>query len=135
MHSVERKGRGAEIVAEAGLLEEAVEQLVEGLSDAQGNDSPGEVVHSIETEADSIEGLVKEFLEEIVFLQDSSGAVVSKLQSLKVEDRELNWKASAEALVEPINPGMNVNKASNVSADRIDVETGDGWRLKAFIFL
>lgn len=135
MHSVEKKGRGAEIVAEAGSLEQAVEQLVEGLADAQGNDSPGEAVHSIEAEADSIEGLVKQFLDEIVFLQDSSGVVVSELKTLAVEDNDLNWKASAEALVEPVSPGMDVNKASNVSADRLDVETGDGWRLKTFIFL
>lgn len=94
--------------AEGESKEEALKEVVKAFAEIVGGDTDGEYHHSISVEAESLESMFYDFLDELIFLQDSEGVVISHAEELTLDQPETGWKLEATVLTDNITSDMNL---------------------------
>ncbi|MFB6158188.1 MAG: archease [Candidatus Nanohalobium sp.] len=117
----------------AGSLEEAFSEVTRAFSEVVKGDR-GSGVHSVSVESESLEALLFDFLDRLIFLQDTEGVAVSHAESLDVEETENGYRLEADVAVDSITSGMNFTdvKAPTYNEMRVDYEDGQ-WVLEAVL--
>lgn len=127
-HTADEKFR-----AQGESLEEAFKQSTKAFSEIVKGDS-GEVKHGIEIESESHEALLFDFLERLIFLQDTEGVAVADAEKLEIEETNEGYILTAQIVTDPITSGMNYTdiKAPTYNEMKVDYEDGN-WVLEAVL--
>mgnify|MGYP006279951963 CR=1 FL=1 len=127
-HTADEKFR-----ASGQSLEEAFSEATEAFSEIVKGDE-GSVRHSIEVESESHEALLFDFLDKLIFLQDTEGVAVSYAENLEIEETDSGHSLTADIVTDPITPGMNYTdiKAPTYNEMKVAVEEGN-WVLEAVL--
>jgi len=114
-------------------LEEAFKEATKAFSEIVKGDE-GSTHHSIEVESESHEALLFDFLDKLVFLQDTEGVAVSYAEEISIEEDENEYVLTADIVTDPITPGMNYTdiKAPTYNEMKVGFEDGD-WVLEAVL--
>lgn len=124
----------AKFRAEGETLEEAFEEVVNAFAEIVGN-SGGEYHHEVEVEAENLEALLFDFLDRLIFLQDSDEVVVANAEKLTIKEKESSYSLKASIAVDTIEPGMSLVdvKGPTYSEMKVDYEEGAGWVAQAVL--
>ena len=124
----------AKFRAEGETLEEAFSQVVEAFADIVGN-SGGEYHHEVEVESENLEALLFDFLDRMIFLQDSEEVVVASAEKLDIEEKTDSYSLEASIYVDTIEPGMSLVdiKGPTYSEMKVDYEEDAGWIAQAVL--
>ncbi|MFB6241904.1 MAG: archease [Candidatus Nanosalina sp.] len=115
--------------------EEAFSEAVEAFSEIVGGDS-GMYTHSVEVKSEGLDPLLFDFLDELIFLQDTENVVVSHASELKMEELEDGWKLSAEIMVDDITPEVHKLDVKGPTYSEMEVEYDEersAWVTQAVI--
>ncbi len=128
-HTADEKFR-----ATGETIEEAFEDAAKAFSEIVKGEN-GKVRHSIEIESESLEALLFDFLDRLIFLQDTEGVAVSHARNMEVEELEQGYGLEADIMVEPITPAMNFTdvKAPTYNEMVAEYREGEGWTLEAVL--
>lgn len=124
----------AKFRATGKTLEEAFSEAVKAFSEITGG-AGGMYRHEIEVESENLQALLFDFLDRLIFLQDTEGVLVSHASELEIE--EINhgdsYRLEAEVLVDMITGegGMDI-KAPTYNEMKVDHEDGE-WILEAVL--
>jgi len=120
--------------AEAPTKKEAFKEAVKAFAEIVGGDTEGMYTHSIKVESENLEALLYDFLDELIFLQDSEGVVISHAKSLDFEELENGFRIKADILVDVITADMSLLdiKAPTYNEMRIDYRD-EKWVLEAVL--
>lgn len=120
------------VVAET--REEAFEEAVRAFADIVGGEA-GRQLHTIEVESEGLEPLLFDFLDELIFLQDTENVVVSHADKLDLESLDNGWKITADIKVNKITSEVHKLdiKGPTYSEMQVSYEEGEGWVLQAVI--
>lgn len=118
---------------EGETIEEAFSEVVKAFSEIVGGEG-GMYHHEIKVEAEGYEPLLFDFLDELIFLQDTEGVVVSYAEDLKIEDTDEGHRLTAKIAVDDITDSMSPMdvKAPTYSEMKVDYENGK-WSLQAVL--
>ena len=94
--------------ADGPTKEEALKEVVRAFAEIVGGDAHGEYHHQISVEAESLESLLYDFLDELIFLQDSEGVVISHAEEMGLKQQGDSWKLEATVLTDIITSDMNL---------------------------
>lgn len=127
-HTADEKFR-----AEGEKLEKAFSEAVKAFSEIVKGDT-GEAKHGIEIESENTEALLFDFLDKLIFLQDTEGVAVSHAEHLEIQEKEDAYKLEAEIMTDPITPGMNYTdiKAPTYNEMKVGYEDGN-WFVEAVL--
>jgi len=124
----------AKFRVKAKSKEEAFKQVVKAFSEIVGGES-GNQVHSIDVESKALEPLLFDFLDELIFLQDTENIVVSHAKDLAVESLDRGWRIEADIKVDVITSQVHVMdvKGPTYSEMKVGYEQREGWIVEAVI--
>jgi SHS2 domain-containing protein len=118
---------------EGETVEEAFSEVVKAFSEIVGGEG-GMYHHDIEVESEGYEALLFDFLDELIFLQDTEGVVVSYAEKLEVEETEKGHRLTAEILVDDISDTMSPMDIKAPTYSEMKVNRQDGkWILEAVL--
>lgn len=129
-HSADEKFR-----AQGQTLEEAFKNVVKAISEIVGGGT-GQYRHTIEVESENLDALLYDFIDELIFLQETEGVTVSHTPKINVKDLKQNgWKINATIKVDPIKPGKTALdlKSPTYNEMKTDYIQNEGWTLEAVI--
>ncbi|MFB6144631.1 MAG: archease [Candidatus Nanohaloarchaea archaeon] len=128
-HTADAKFRAA-----GAELEDAFKSAVEAFAEIVGTEG-GEYRHEIEVESENLEALLFDFLDRLIFLQDSEGVVIAEAEELEIDEKEDSYRLEAKLLVDSIEPGMSLVdvKGPTYSEMEVDYVEGEGWTLQAVL--
>jgi len=124
----------AKFQATAESLEEVFEETVRAFSEIVGGKG-GNTRHDINIESESHESLLFDFLDSMIYLQDTEGVVVTRPESVEIEEKNGGYELSAvvwTSLQEPGGEYLDV-KAPTYSEMEVDYVEGEGWRTVAVL--
>lgn len=118
----------------ADSKEKAFGEVVEAFSEIVGGEA-GKQVHSVEVESEGLEPLLFDFLDRLIFLQDTENVVVSHAKDLKLEELKNGWRITADIKVDKITSEVYVMdvKGPTYSEMQVNYEKGQGWVIQAVI--
>ena len=118
----------------ADSKEEAFKEVVDAFSEIVGGEA-GNQVHTIKVESEGLKPLLFDFLDELIFLQDTENVVVSYADGLNLESLENGWRIEADIKVDLITSQVHVMdvKGPTYSEMKVSYEQGEGWVLGAVI--
>ncbi len=118
----------------ADSKEEAFREVVDAFSEIVGGEA-GNQVHAIKVESEGLKPLLFDFLDELIFLQDTENVVVSYADKLELERLENGWRIEADIKVDLITSEVHVMdvKGPTYSEMKVSYEQGEGWVLGAVI--
>lgn len=119
----------------ADSKEEGFREAVKAFADIVGGES-GKQTHSIEVESEGLEPLLFDFLDELIFLQDTENVVVSHADSMDLERLENGWRIKADIKVNKIMPEVHKLdvKGPTYSEMQVDYDEDESaWVLQAVI--
>ena len=120
--------------AEGESKEEALKEVVKAFAEIVGGDTDGEYHHSISVEAESLESMFYDFLDELIFLQDSEGVVISHAEELTLEQLETGWKLEATVLTDNITSDMNLLDIKAPTYNEMEIDYRDhNWVFEAVL--
>lgn len=117
-------------------IEEAFSEASKAFGEIVGTDpGAGENRHSIEIEAENQEALLFDFLDRLVFIQDSNNAGVCHAEDLEVQEEYGSYTLTAEIWVDPVIKGMDLLdiKAPTYNEMKVNYKQGEGWILEAVL--
>lgn len=126
-HTADEKFR-----AEGESLEEAFKEATKAFSEIVKGGS-GEVKHSIEIESESHEALLFDFLDRLIFLQDTEGVAVADAEKLEIEEKNGSYALTVQILTDPITSGMNYTDIKAPTYNEMKVDYEEGWVLEAVL--
>ena len=127
-HTADEKFR-----AEGENLEEAFSETVKAFSEITKGDR-GEIKHSIEIESENTEALLFDFLDKLIFIQDTRGIAVGHAENLNIKEKEDSYKLNADIMTEPITPGMTLTDIKAPTYNEMKATYEDGrWILEAVL--
>ncbi|MEF8880227.1 MAG: archease [Candidatus Nanohaloarchaea archaeon] len=127
-HTADEKFR-----AEGETLEEAFKQATKAFSEITKGER-GEVKHQIKVVSESQEALLFDFLDELIFLQDTEGIAVGHAEKLEIDDERDGYRLKADIMTEPITPSMSLTDIKAPTYNEMKVDYQDGkWVLEAVL--
>ncbi len=129
-HSADEKFR-----AKAQTLSKAFKEATKAFSEIVEGGT-GQYRHEITVESENLEALLYDYLDELIFLQDSRGVVISHAEKLDVQDmKEKGWKIEAEVLVDTVKPGQEPMHVKSPTYNEMKVEhkQDEGWIIEAVL--
>jgi len=128
-HSADEKFR-----AEGSTREEAFSEVVRAFAEIVGGDTEGMYKHSVRVESENLEALLYDFLDELIFLQDSEGVVVSHAEKVGFEELEDGFRVEADLLVDNITSDMSLLDIKAPTYNEMKVDYSEGlWSLEAVL--
>lgn len=120
--------------AEASTKEEAFSEAVKAFAEIVGGDTEGMYHHSIEIESENLEALLYDFLDELIFLQDSENVVISHADEINLQKLENGWKIQASILVDNITSEMSLLDIKSPTYNEMLIDYQDEkWVLEAVL--
>jgi SHS2 domain-containing protein len=118
---------------EGETVEKAFSEVVKAFSEIVGGEQ-GMYHHDIEIESEGYEPLLFDFLDELIFLQDTEGVVVSYAESIEITDTDEGHRLEAKIAVDDISDTMSPMdiKAPTYNEMKVDHENGE-WILEAVL--
>lgn len=129
-HSADEKFR-----ATGDSMEEAFAEAVKAFGEIVGADpEAGEYHHSIDIESENSEALLFDFLDRLIFLQDTENVAVCRSEDLKIEEDYGDYSLEATIVVDPIDREQSFQdiKAPTYNEMRVDFEDGN-WVVEAVL--
>jgi SHS2 domain-containing protein len=128
-HSADEKFR-----AQGETKEKALEEVVKAFAEIVGGDTNGEYHHKISVEAESLESLFYDFLDELIFLQDSEGIVISHAEELTLEELGNGWRLETTVLTDTITAEMNLLDIKAPTYNEMEIDYRDEkWVFEAVL--
>ncbi|MFT4893161.1 MAG: SHS2 domain-containing protein [Candidatus Nanohaloarchaea archaeon] len=130
-HTADEKFR-----AEGESLEEAFSESVKAFGEIVGSDpEAGEYRHEIEVESESHEALLFDFLDKLIFLQDTEGVAVCQAKKLSIKEKENSYLLESVIWVDSIDREDSFQdiKAPTYNEMKVDYEEGVGWIVEAVL--
>ena len=128
-HSADEK-----FYAEGDSKEKAFSEAVKAFAEIVGGNTEGMYHHKIDVESENLEALLYDFLDEMVFLQDSEGVAISHAEDVKIEEKTDSWKINASILVDNITSDMNLLDIKSPTYNEMKVDYQDEkWILEAVL--
>ena len=128
-HSADEKFR-----AEGESKEEALKEVVKAFAEIVGGDTNGGYHNKISVEAESLESLFYDFLDELIFLQDSEGIVISHAEKLSLEELEDGWKLETTVLTDNITSDMSLLDIKAPTYNEMEIDYRDHkWVFEAVL--
>ena len=120
--------------AEGDSKEEAFSEVVEAFAEIVGGDTRGMYTHKIEVESENLEALLYDFLDELIFLQESETVVISHAENLELEEKRDSWRIEASILVDNITSDMSLLDIKAPTYNEMKVDYQDKkWVLEAVL--
>ena len=120
--------------AEGDSKEEAFSEAVKAFAEIVGGDTRGMYTHKIEVESENLEALLYDFLDELIFLQESETVVISHAENLDLEERKNSWRIEASILVDNITSDMSLLDIKAPTYNEMNVDYQDKkWVLEAVL--
>lgn len=120
--------------AEGESKEEALKEVVKAFAEIVGGDTHGEYHHKISVEAESLESMLYDFLDELIFLQDSEGIVISHAEKLSLEELEDSWKLETTVLTDNITSDMKLLDIKAPTYNEMKIDYSEGlWSFEAVL--
>jgi SHS2 domain-containing protein len=111
----------AKFRATGDSIEEIFTAAVEAFSEIVGGDS-GMYHHAVRVESENLEALLFDFLDELIFLQDSNGIVVSHASEMDIKELDDGWKLEAEIMTDDITAGTSFMDVKAPTYSEMEVE-------------
>jgi SHS2 domain-containing protein len=125
----------AKFRASGETKEEAFSEAVKAFADIVGGEA-GKQVHTIEVDSESLESLLFDMLDELIFLQDTENVVVSHADELNLSHAEDgSWHLEVDIKTNKILPDVSKLDVKGPTYSEMDIDyiQGEGWRLQAVI--
>ena len=120
--------------AEGDSKEKVFSEAVKAFAEIVGGNTEGMYHHKIDVESENLEALLYDFLDELVFLQDSEGVAISHAEDVKIEEKTDSWKINASILVDNITSDMNLLDIKSPTYNEMKVDYQDEkWILEAVL--
>lgn len=123
----------AKFRAEGDSLEKAFKASVEAFSEIVGGGS-GIYTHEIEAKSENLDALLFDFMDELIFLQDTRNVAVSHASGISVEELNDGWRLQAEIMVDNITSETDFTDIKAPTYSEMDVGFDDGrWYAQAVL--
>lgn len=120
--------------AEADELEKAFEDSIRAFSKISSGGITGSVRHYIEVESENLEALVFDFMDELIFLQETENVMVGEPENLELEDLEDKWVLKTTVYTDPIDEGASIMDIKAPTYNEMNVDYQDGcWIIEAVL--
>ena len=86
--------------------EEVFREAVKAFADIVGGEA-GKQTHTVKIESEGLEPLLFDFLDKLIFLQDTEDVVISHADELALEELENGWRITADIKVNKIMPEVH----------------------------
>jgi len=118
-------------------LEEAFTGVTKAFAEVCGVETrTGSHAHGAEIDSEGLEPLLYDFLDRLIFVQDTDRVAVTDLQSVEVHDLEEGWCLEAGVEVKELDPSMDLRDVKAPTYSEMEVGYEDGqWRLTAVLDL
>ncbi|MFB6203236.1 MAG: archease [Candidatus Nanohaloarchaea archaeon] len=114
-------------------LEEVFSEVVHAFSEIVGG-AGGMYRHQVEVESEGLEALLFDFLDRLIYLQDTENVAVGNVKDLAVEETGSGYRLEATVLVDNITSGMSLLDIKGPTYNEMKVDYGDGvWTLEAVL--
>jgi len=116
-------------------LDEAFSQATEALGEITG-DAAAAYTHTVEVESENLGTLLFDYLDRLIFLQDTERIVVAEASEMDVQEKKENaWRLEAEIKADSIDSETTAMdlKAPTYSGMKATYQEGEGWVLEAVI--
>lgn len=122
----------AKFSATGDSLEEAFSETVNAFAEIVGGKG-GSVRHSVELESESLDALLFDFIDELIFLQETEDVTATGVKDLEIEEKEDGYRLETTLWTDPIEPedGLMEIKAPTYSEMEVDYVKGEGWKITA----
>jgi len=129
-HSASEKFR-----ATGETREKAFEQVINAYAEITRGQLEGMYTHSFEVEAQGLDNLLYDFLEQLIKLQDTENVVISRPKNLEFKEKDTsNYKIKAEVYTDTVTSGMNPLEIKNPTYNAMKTDYEDGeWILEAVL--
>lgn len=110
-------------------------EAVEAFAEIVGGEA-GKQVHTVKVESEALEPLLFDFLDELIFLQDTENVVVSHAEKLELKNLEDSWMIEADIKVDKITSEVHKLdvKGPTYSEMQVEYDTDESaWVLQAVI--
>lgn len=120
----------AKFEARGDTLEAAFSEAVKAFAEIVGGGG-GSTEHTIKVESESHESLLFDFIDELIFLQETENVAIARPEEISIEELEDSYKLEATLWTNPINSqqGLMDIKAPTYSEMEVDYVKGEGWKL------
>jgi len=124
----------AKFEAKGETMEKAFSEAVNAFSEIAGGEG-GQNRHKIEVESESHEALLFDFLDELIFLQDTEDVIISHPKELTIKETKKGHRLEATVWTNPIAAGSQATdiKGPTYSEMSIDYIQGEGWKIVAVL--
>lgn len=116
-------------------LEETFKDAVRAFSELSSEGTKGNTRHKIEVKSENSEALLFDFLDELIFLQETEGIAIGEPKELSIEDNEGEYSLEATVYADAIDPGATIMdiKAPTYNEMKVDYVQGEGWVVEAVL--
>ncbi len=115
--------------------DEVFSSAVKAFGEVVGTDpEAGEYRHSIKVEAENLDALLFDLMDELIFLQDTENVAVCHAEDLEVEERGDGFTLKATIWVDPITRGMSLLDIKGPTYSEMLVDHRDGhWVIETVL--
>ncbi len=115
-------------------LEGVFSEAVKGFGAVVGDGETGQVGYDIEVESENLEALLFDFMDELIFLQDTEGVIVCEAENADIEETDKGYRLTADILTDTIDPGGSYLDVKGPTYNEMKVEHGDGeWVIETVL--
>lgn len=117
-------------------MEEAFSEAVKAFAEIVGSDpDAGTTRHKVEVESENSEALLFDFLDELIFLQDTNSIAISHTDDLEIKETEEGYRLTATIWTDRITEDMNLLdvKAPTYNEMEVTYEKSEGWIVQAVL--
>lgn len=126
----------AKFRATGDSLEVAFSEAVKAFAEIVGTDpEAGDTRHKIKVKSENQEALLFDFLDELIFLQDSKSIAICHADNLEIEERGDDYILTATIWTDIITGDMNLLdiKAPTYNEMNVDFQKEDKWIVEAVL--
>jgi SHS2 domain-containing protein len=124
----------AKFRATGKTLDEAFSESVEAFAEIVGDGEQGQVRHEIDVKSENLEALLFDFMDELIFLQDTEGVTVRSAENLEIEKKEHGHELTADIMTDKIDPGGSYMDIKGPTYNEMKVDHDDHkWVIEAVL--
>lgn len=117
-------------------MEKAFSQSVKAFAEIVGTDpEAGNTRHKVEIQSENSEALLFDFLDKLIFIQDTNNVAVTHTDDLEIEELENGYRLKATIWTDIITDGMDLLdiKAPTYNEMMVDYQQEEGWIVQAVL--
>lgn len=118
--------------AKGDTLEQAFSEATKAFAEIVGA-SNGRYTHKIEIESETHEALLYDFLDRLIFLQDTKNVAVTEATKIEIAELKPGYRLKAEIKTEKVLPGSDFLDIKAPTYNEMKAEYTDAWTLEAVL--